>query len=254
METVRSADGTTIAVDRSGQGPPLIVVVGAFCDRSGSKPLAALLAGRYTVLEYDRRGRGDSGDAARYAIEREVEDLGAVVTAAGEPPFVYGHSSGGALALEAAAAGVALRKVAVYEVPYTGRDPGPALAEALDELAASGRRDEAAERFLALTGAPPEAIASIKASPGWPRMRALAHTLSRELALSRGGSVPAARFAAIRPPTLALSGGASPPWARAAAEAIARAIPGASARELEGQHHVPVDDVLVSVLQAFFAE
>ncbi|MGI8622499.1 MAG: alpha/beta fold hydrolase [Solirubrobacteraceae bacterium] len=173
METVRSADGTTIAMDRSGQGPPLIVVVGAFCDRSASKPLAALLADRYTVLEYDRRGRGDSGDAARYAIEREVEDFDAVVTAAGEPPFVYGHSSGGALALEAAAAGVALRKVAVYEVPYTGRDPGPAYAEALDELAASGRQDEAAERFLALTGAPPEIIASIKASPGWPRMRAL---------------------------------------------------------------------------------
>lgn len=252
-DTVRSADGTTIAVDRTGEGPPVVMVLGAFCDRSSGESLGALLAADYTVFAYDRRGRGDSGDSARYAVEREVEDLAAVVALTGGAPFVYGHSSGGALALEAAARGVGVAKLAVYEPPYSGRDAGPEFAAQLDELAATGRGEEASERFLALTGAPPEVIGRIKSGPGWPRMTALAHTLSHELALGNGGSPPAERFARIEVSVLALAGGASAGWAREAVTAIAEAVPGTQARVLEGQHHVPADAALVAILEAFFA-
>jgi pimeloyl-ACP methyl ester carboxylesterase len=254
MEQVTSADGTRIAFERSGNGPPLIVVVGAFCDRASSRSLAALLASSYTVYEYDRRGRGDSDDTTPYSIQREVEDLDAVASAAGGPPFVYGHSSGGALALEAAAHGVEMRKIAVYEPPYTGdKDAGPEFSEQLDELVGEGRRDEAAERFLTLTGAPPEVIAHIKASPGWPRMQALAHTLSRDRNLGNGGAVPVERFDRIKVPILAMAGGASHDWAREAVETIARALPNAQAHVVEGQPHAPADDVVTPVLEAFLA-
>ena len=145
MELVDSPDRTRIAFDRSGSGPPLVIVLGAFCDRSTSKPLAALLAPSYTVYEYDRRGRGDSDDGLPCSIESEVEDLAAVIGAAGEPPFVYGHSSGGILALEAAGRGVEMRGLAVYEPPYTGgHHPGPEFGEHLDDLVASGRRSQPA--------------------------------------------------------------------------------------------------------------
>ena len=188
MELIESADGTRIALDRSGSGPPLVIVLGAFCDRSTSKPLAALLAPRYTVYEYDRRGRGDSGNGLPLSTEGEVQDLAAVVAAAGGPPFVYGHSSGGALALEAAARGVEMRSLAVYEPPYTGDDhPGPEFGEQLDQLVAARRRDQAAERWLAMTGTPLPIIESIKSSPGWAHRQALAHTLSQDLRLANNG-------------------------------------------------------------------
>ncbi len=253
MERVQSADGTTIAVESSGEGPALVVVVGAFCDRSTSAPLAALLDSGYTVFSYDRRGRGDSGDAATYSVDREVEDLLAVLTATGEAPFVYGHSSGGALALEAAVRGGDIRKLAVYEPPYTGHGtPGPEFGAALDELVRSGHRDEAAERFLALSGAPAEVIGHIKAGPGWEGMLALAHTLSRDLALGNGGVVPVERFASVRVATLALVGGASHGWALDAVSAIAAAVPGAEARVVEGEHHAPAHEVLAPILAEVF--
>jgi pimeloyl-ACP methyl ester carboxylesterase len=167
MELIESADGTRIALDRSGSGPPLVIVLGAFCDRSTSKPLAALLASNYTVYEYDRRGRGDSGGGLPCPIEGEVQDLATVVAAAGQPPFVYGHSSGGVLALEAAARGVEMRSLAVYEPPYTGDNhPGPEFGRHLDELVAAGHRDQAAEQWLAMAGTPPSIIESIKRGPG----------------------------------------------------------------------------------------
>lgn len=253
MEHVTSADGTLIAADRSGDGPPLVVVVGAFCDRSSSKSLAAILSSSYTVHEYDRRGRGDSGDTVPHSVQREVEDLAAIATATEGPPFVYGHSSGGALALEAAAQGVEMRKIAVYEPPYTGDiDPGPEFSQQLDGLVQTGRRAEAAERFLTLTGAPSQVIAHIKAGPGWPRMQALAHTLSRDRNLGNGGQVPVERLGRITVPVLAMAGGASPEWARNAVQTIAQALPDAEARAVEGQHHVPADDLLTSILAAFF--
>ena len=253
MEQVRSADGTNIAVDRTGHGPALVLILGAFCDRSTSKPLAELLTSSYTVFEYDRRGRGDSGDTLPYSTAREIEDLEAVVAATGSSPFVYGHSSGGALALEAAAHGIDFRKIAVYEPPYSGDDaPGPEFAAGLDELAASGRQDEAAERFLTLVGAPPEAIGYMKTDPDWPRMARLTHTLSRDLGLGNGGSVPVERLSRVRAETLAMAGGASYEWARAGTRTIAKAVPHAKALVVEGQQHAPAHEVLAPILLDFF--
>ena len=253
MKLIESADGTRIALDRSGSGPPLIIVLGAFSDRSTSKRLAALLAPSYTVYEYDRRGRGDSNDGISLSIEGEVQDLAAVVAATGEPPFVYGHSSGGALALEAAARGVEMRRLAVYEPPYTGdANPGPEFGQLLDELVAAGHRDEAAERWLAMTGAPPATIESIKSSSGWAHRQALAHTLSQDLRLANGGQVPIERLKRIDAPVLAMAGGASPAWAASTAAVLATALPHAGEQIVHGQQHLPEDPIVAAILEAFF--
>jgi pimeloyl-ACP methyl ester carboxylesterase len=253
MELVESADRTTIAIDRSGGGPPLVIVLGAFCDRSTSKSLAALLARSYTVYEYDRRGRGDSGNGVPCSIEREVEDLAAVIAAAGRPPFVYGHSSGGILALETAARGVEMRALAVYEPPYTGdNDPGREFGHHLDQLVTAGRRDQAAEQWLAATGTPPPVIESIKRSPGWAHRQALAHTLSQDLRLTNGGQVPIDRLKRIDAPVLAMAGAASPPWAASTIATIAGALPHSDDLIVEGQQHIPADSAVAAILDSFF--
>jgi pimeloyl-ACP methyl ester carboxylesterase len=254
MESVRSADGTTIAVERSGDGPALVVVTGAFCDRSTPAGLAAALDPDFTVWRYDRRGRGDSGDQPPYAVQREIEDLAAVIAAAGAPALVYGHSSGAALALEAAAAGVPMTKLAVYEPPYTG-DSGPSaqFATELAALVADGQRGAAAETFILLTGAPPAAVAGMRSSPYWPAMEAMAHTLPYDITLCHGGVVPAERLAGISVPVLALAGGSSGDWAQQAVHEIAAAVPDGRSQVLAGQDHGVADDVLALVLKAFFA-
>ena len=253
MQLIESADGTTIALDRSGSGPPLVIVVGAFGDRSTTKPLAALLTPGYTVFEYDRRGRGDSGNHLPFSTEAELQDLAAVVAAADQVPFVYGHSSGGALALEAAAHGVEMRSLAVYEPPYTGDDhPGPEFGQHLDQLVAAGHRDQAAEQWLAMTGTPPSVIESIKTSPGWAHRQSLAHTLSQDLRLANDGEVPIERLKRIDVPVLAMAGGASPPWAASTAATVAAAVAHSSECIVDGQRHVPADPVLAAILERFF--
>jgi pimeloyl-ACP methyl ester carboxylesterase len=253
MKLIASADGTRIALDRSGSGPPLVIVLGAFCDRSTSKPLAALLTASYTVYEYDRRGRGDSGNGLPFAIADEVEDLAAVLAAAVQPAFVYGHSSGGALALEAAARGVEMRGLAVYEPPYTGdAHPGDGFGEHLDELVAAGRRDLAAEQWLAMTGTPPAIIESIKSGPGWAHRQSLAHTLSQDLRLANNGRVPIERLKRTQIPVLAMAGGSSPPWAASTTAALASDLPHASHRIVDGQQHLPADHVVAAILGSFF--
>lgn len=253
MKLIKSADGTRIALERSGTGPPLVIVLGAFCDRSSSKPLAALLAASYTVYEYDRRGRGDSGNGLPFSIEGEVLDLAAVVGAAGQLPFVYGHSSGGALALEAVARGVEMRSLAVYEPPYTGdNDPGEEFGQHLDELVAAGRRDQAAEQWLAMTGTPAPIIESIKSSPGWAQRQALAHTLSQDLRLANNGKVPIERLRHLNLPVLAVAGGASPPWAASTIATLVDAVPHGTEHIADGQHHVPADPVIAAILKGFF--
>jgi pimeloyl-ACP methyl ester carboxylesterase len=253
MHTTQSADGTTIAFDRTGSGPALVLVVGAFCNRFTTKSVSPSLASDFTVYEYDRRGRGDSGDSDAYAIEREVEDLAAIAEAAGGAPFVYGHSSGAALALEAASRGLEMRKLVTYEPPYTGSNGNTsAFAQTLRELVRAGHPDEAAERFLALTGAPEATIEQVKASPYWPNLVGLAHTLPYDVTLGNEGIVPSERLTTITAPVLALAGGASPAWAFDGALAIASAVPDAEYRVLNGQDHNIADDVLVSVLTEYF--
>ncbi len=250
MEFAASTDGTAIAYDRTGSGPPLVIVVGAFSDRSSKRSLTAALCARYEVYEYDRRGRGASGDGEAWSIEREVEDLAAVLAAAGQPAFVFGDSSGGALALEAAAAGAPIRATAVYEVPYT---PGPSLqfADELDALIAADSADEATERFLALF-TPAPVIAQISASPHWSHLTGYARLLPREVRLSNDGAVPAPRLAAITGPVLALAGADSPGQVRSAASTIAEAVPDGRAALLAGQTHAVDDAVLGEALAAFF--
>lgn len=253
MHKVRSADGTDIAYDRSGEGPPLVLVTGAFCNRFSTKALAAGLGSDFTVYEFDRCGRGDSGDRSGYSISGEVEDLRAVIEATGGPADVYGHSSGAALALEAAAQGVPMRRLAVYEPPYVDDGSRPAdFADQLRELVAAGHRDEAARRFLALTGAPPQMLEMIQGSPWWPNMLALAHTLAYDITLSEHGSHERDWLAAISVPTTAMAGGASAPWAQAAMREVGETVPGAEQRVVPGQNHQLSDEVIAPILRELF--
>ncbi|HWF20980.1 MAG TPA: alpha/beta hydrolase [Acidimicrobiales bacterium] len=256
METTRSADGTSIAFDREGEGPALVLVVGAFCDRATSETLATLLAPQFTVFRYDRRGRGSSGDTAPYGVEREIEDLQAVAAAAGGPAFVFGHSSGAALALEAVIAGLPATRLVAYEPPYIveGTRIRPAgLAERVSQLLGADEPSQAAELFL-LEGpeTPAEVVTMMKGAPLWSRFEALAHTLPYDLAILGDQHIPAEQLATLDVPTLVLSGAESPRWARDAVEAVAAAVPNSQHLVLEGQTHNAADDALAPVLTSFF--
>lgn len=261
IEQVRSADGTSIAYEVVGHGPSLILAGGAFCDRSAptaGTPLAARLAHRFTVFSYDRRGRGDSGDAPAYAIEREVEDLAALAGAAGGSAFAFGMSSGALLALDAAAHGVGFPKLVLYEPPlildsHRAAALG-ALAQQLHDLAAEGRRSEAAERFLTqAVQVPAPAVAGMRASPMWAGLERLAHTLTYDARISARGSLPLEQARTVRAATLVLDGGASPPWMREANQALASAIPGATYRTLEGQTHAVDPGALARAIEEFLS-
>ncbi|MDQ0959005.1 pimeloyl-ACP methyl ester carboxylesterase [Streptomyces sp. B4I13] len=252
-----SRDGTELAYSRAGQGPAVILVSGAMSTGGTVAPLAGLLADRFTVLWYDRRGRGGSGDTAPYAVRREVEDLGALVDAAGGEAALYGVSSGGALALEAAAAGLPVRRVAVYETPYAVDEEGAreraAYTAALTEALAQGRRGDAVELFLRLTGLAEEMIQGARRSPMWEGMEAVAPTLAHDDAVMGGGPVPRERLASVGVPVLAVAGEASPPWLREAVRTVADAVPRGTYRTLEGQSHMVDPHVLAPVLAEFFA-
>ncbi len=250
-DTVRSADGSRITFESHGCGPPLIAVLGAFCDRATVQRLVPALSPSFTLYAYDRRGRGDSEDHRPYAIEHEVEDLDAVVGAIGGPVFVFGHSSGGALGLEAAARGVAIKRLAVYEPPYV---PGAssAFADTLAGLAASGRESEAAERFMLNTGAPQQVVDGMKAGPWWAEAQAIAHTLAYDVRLCNDGVVPVQRLADIGCPTLAMSGGKSAPMFEQAVRSIAEAVPDGRAMVVPDQDHGIPGDVLAPILEDFF--
>jgi len=256
VETTRSADGTTIAFDRTGQGPTLVIVGGAFGDRATPRDVADVLGSEFTVVCYDRRGRGGSGDTPPYAIEREVEDLDAVIAATGGTAFVYGHSSGGVLSLEAATRSGAITALTVYEPPYVVGDDRArtvGLGDRVAALLAAGRRDDAMETFF-LEGpqAPAEVVAAMKPTPAWQAMAELAHTLPYDLALLGDQVIPVDRLATIGIPTLVLSGADSPLWARNAVTAVAAAIPGARHASLAGQTHAASPDALVPVLREAF--
>lgn len=257
MESVRSSDGTMIAFDRSGAGPAVILVGGAMSERSMGAPLAALLAPRFTVFNYDRQGRGASGDTLPYAVEREVEDLDALIAEAGGSASVFGMSSGAILALEAAARGLAIAKLALYEPPFSVDDDGrrqhEEYATRLAELLAAGRRGGAVELFMQRVGAPPEFIAQARNAPWWPAMEDRVHTLAYDATVMGDSSVPVERLARVTVPTLVIDGAETPAWARNAAQALAAVLPNARRRTLEGQTHAVAPEALAPVLAEFFA-
>jgi pimeloyl-ACP methyl ester carboxylesterase len=256
MKKIHSKDGTTIALDRLGDGPPVILVCGGSVDRTANAPLAELLAEHFTVFNYDRRGRGNSGDTLPYAVEREVEDLDVVIEVAGGSAFVYGTSSGGALALEAAASGLAITKLALWETPYIldeGRQPPADTARIYTELVSAGRRGEAVEYFMGkVVGLPPEFVAQARNAPWWSAQEALAHTLAYDATIMGDYSLPTERLASVTVPTLVIAGGASFPWMSETAQALADVIPDAQHRTLEGQTHDVAPEALALVLVEFF--
>jgi pimeloyl-ACP methyl ester carboxylesterase len=259
VNTVTSRDGTTIAFDRSGEGPPLIVVVGAFNDRSTGAPLAAHLAPHFTVYTYDRRGRGASGDTAPYAVEREVEDLEALIAEAGGSSSVFGYSSGAVLSLTAAARGLAITKLALYEAPFVVDDSRPRppadLAAQIAALVSSGRRGDAVELFQTKgVGIPVEVVAQLRQAPFRPALEDIAHTLVYDATITGDLSLPTDLVASVTVPTLVMTGGESPEWMRHAAQAVADALPDARHRTLDGQTHDIVSAVMAPVLAEFFAE
>jgi pimeloyl-ACP methyl ester carboxylesterase len=257
MDTVTSADGTTIAYDRAGNGPPVILINAGPTDRTVNAPLVDLLANRLTVLNYDRRGRGDSGDSSPYAVDREYEDLMAVIGAAGGSAHLYGNSGGGILALEAAARGLPVTGIAVWEPPYIldgARPPAPRdYRQQLADLLAAGRRGDMVELFLTqAAGIPAEFVAAIRQSPFWPSQEAVAHALVYDAEIVGDFSLPTARLAAVKAPTLVVDGGQTP-WLAAAADAAAKALPDARRRTLQGQPHNVDPAALAPLLAEFFA-
>jgi pimeloyl-ACP methyl ester carboxylesterase len=258
---VRSRDGTTIAFDRSGEGPPLILVGGAMGYRVHGVELASHLATAFTAFNYDRRGRGESGDTQPYTIEREIEDLDAVIGAAGTSAFVYGHSSGAVLALRAAAAGLNIPKLALHEPPFIVDDSRPPvpdeLVENLDALIAAGKPGDAVAYYMTdSVGLPAGAVARMRRDPSWAEMEAVGHTLpydSRILADTlRGDPAPLQQWASLTTPTLIIDGTATFPFLHPSADALAAVLPNAERVTLEGQDHGPKPEVLVPVLVEFF--
>jgi pimeloyl-ACP methyl ester carboxylesterase len=251
MERTRSADGTGIAVEREGAGPPVVLTVGALCDRRRAAPMAALLASGFEVFRYDRRSRGDSDVVAPGpdAVERELEDLAAVIAVAGGSPAVYGHSSGAILALEAAARGLPVSAVAAYEPPWAtdSAEVDESRAREIRAAVEEGRPDAAIRLFV---GGSAEPLAA-EGGPAWAGMRTLARALPFDLALG-GGLVPE-RIGRIRVPVLVLDGGESWPWIRRTADVVADLVPGAGRRTIPGEAHAVDHGVVAPVVRGFFA-
>jgi len=244
---VLSQDGTTIAYDRIGNGPSVILVDGALCYRGmgQSGQLAKLLALHFTVFTYDRRGRGASGDTPPYAVEREVEDIAALLSKAGGTAFVWGISSGAALAIEAANRLSGIKKVALYEAPFivddgrstTGRD-----WVRIGEAVAADRRTDAVKLFLKSVGIPGFFVALMRLIPIWSKLKAIAHTLPYDGAIAqdnqRGKPLQVSRWASVTVPALVMDGGKSRAWMRHANRSLAASLPNAQYRTLEGQTHM----------------
>ena len=258
---VASADGTPIVFDRSGTGPVVILVHGAFTDRTHPTlaKVAAALAPWFTVINYDRRGRGGSGDTGPYATGREFEDLAALIDETGGSAMVFGGSSGAGLAITAATRNPAISRLALWEPPYHVDASAPELpldfAARLDSLVRAGRRGDAVEMFMTQAAqVPAEAITAMRADPSWAATEAIAQTLAYEAAvMGPGNALPAARLAEISQPTLVLTGGSSPAWLTNAGRAVAAAIPGARHLVLDGQTHNVSAEALVPELLGFFA-
>jgi pimeloyl-ACP methyl ester carboxylesterase len=256
--TVTSKDGTTIAYERSGSGPALILIDGALCSRAfgPSAKLASMLAQHFTVYRYDRRGRGESGNTLPYSSAREIEDIGALIDVAGSTASLLGLSSGAALALEAAATGLAVASVIAYEPPYVdeaGGSKGEAHERELARLIASGNRGGAVTYFMRdMVDAPRPVLVMLRLMPWiWRKLKAVAHTLPHDAAVMSGFRVPRARLAAVHTPVLVMHGSKTDARLKHAAHAVANAVPGAQHRELAGQTHNVRPDVLTPATVQF---
>ena len=257
--TVTSADGTSIAYEQVGAGPPLILVVGAFNDVTKGAPLAAALADRFTVLTYDRRGRGKSGNVLPYAVEREIEDLAALVELAGGEAAVLGYSSGAVLALRAAAAGVPVTKLIMHDAPLVvdGMRPLPpaTLVAELEAKVAEGRRGEAVELFqLKMIGMPPAVVEQMRNAPFRPGLEAMAHTLPYELKIIGDGmAVPFDLLEKAEMPALVVDGQTTP-WMTKTAEVIAAGLPDGRHLSIAGLGHELTPELLADPVAAFLAD
>jgi pimeloyl-ACP methyl ester carboxylesterase len=255
MEKVQSKDGTIIAFDQLGEGAALVLVAGASCDRSIDAPIAEELARHFTVLNYDRRGRGDSSDTLPFAVEREIEDIDVLLAAAGGSATVVGLSSGAALAAEAAVAGLSIDGLVMWEPPFSTDSDGLRQAkeysDELTALLAADRRGDAVAHFMRRVGLPEEMIAGMRQSPYWKLGESLAPTLAYDAAVMGDNTIPADRFGRIAVPTLVLAGSESPEALRKAAAQVAATIPGARHEILDGQDHNVAGDALAPAVAAF---
>ncbi|MFE2292700.1 alpha/beta fold hydrolase [Streptomyces sp. NPDC059452] len=245
--TVVSADGTEIAFEQSGHGPAVILVSSALADRSDARKLAALLAGHFTVVNYDRRGRGASGDGETYAVEREIEDIAALIAHAGGSASLFGTSSGAVLALRAAASGLGVDRLALHEPPFSvgAGDFGPpeGFGRQIEGLLAEDRRSEAVRAFMVKAqGMPGFLVGSMRLMPGvWPTLKGLAHTLPYDIAVMgdtrRGVPLTAGEWSPATMPTLVLTGSKSPDGFRHAARAVTEVLPDARHEVVPGLNH-----------------
>jgi pimeloyl-ACP methyl ester carboxylesterase len=259
MKTVTSKDGTPIAYDKSGSGYPVILVDGALCSRAfGPMPkLAQLLSPHFTVINYDRRGRNGSGDTAPYAPEREIEDIEALIKEAGGSAFVAGVSSGAALALAAAASGLNIKKLALYEAPFmvdkSGHRPPVDSGAQLKAMIASNRRGDAVKFFMKdMVGVPALFVFIMRIMPIFSKLKAVAHTLPYDAAVMGDFSLPVKRAASVKVPTLLGGGEKSPASMQNAVKKLADAIPNSELKMFKGQTHNISVKVLAPALIAFF--
>ncbi|MEO8610349.1 MAG: alpha/beta hydrolase [Chloroflexota bacterium] len=256
MQTITSKDGTSIAFDQTGTGPAVILIGGGPNDRSANTPLAALLESHFTVINYDRRGRGGSGMTEPYSPDREVEDLDALIQAAGGSAYVYGTSSGAAFAILAASCGLNITKLALWEAPFVTDDSRPAIPKdykaQLSAMIADNRRGDALEYFMTqIVGMPAQFVAPMRQSPFWGYMENMAHVIVYEADVMGDYSLPTQRLAAIKAPTLVIDGGQTP-WMSTAANAVADALVDGSRRTLAGQAHNVDPAAIAPVLVEFF--
>jgi pimeloyl-ACP methyl ester carboxylesterase len=255
MSCIASADGTMISYDMNGDGPPVVLVLGAFNERAAGAPLAAQLAGDFTVVNYDRRGRGTSTDTAPYAVDREIDDLATLIDLVGGTASVFGYSSGAVLAMRAAARGLPIDKLALYDPPFQiegkPEDYWAELARRIDDLVTTGHRGDAVALFQTEgVGIPADVVAQLRGAPFWPALEAIAHTLVYESLVLAS---PPELVGAVRTETLVIAGGAGPEPLRDAARALASNLARAEFSALPGQTHDLVPDVLGPVLTQFYA-
>jgi pimeloyl-ACP methyl ester carboxylesterase len=260
--TVISKDGTEIAYETWGKGPALIAVGGTTCDRALMRPTAEAFGRYFATINYDRRGRGASGDTAPYAVEREIEDIAALIDEAGGSPHLYGHSSGAGLVLHCVAAGLPVEKFILHDPPYSpddesSQDAARGYAQDIRDLLGQDKRAEAIEMFIRGTGLPDEMINEMRETPRWQGLIALAPTLAYDSAvmgdLEKGGAIPEALLARATRPGLVLVGSKSPPFMMEVSRRLAYLLPQGKHRVLEGQDHVVVPDVLAPIVAEFLS-